>query len=308
MMGNHCIDCDYCGKDTRGLSGVKGCDTPEEASRCIEFKEAKDSAPGHGQAMTCVAGNLVKTLRPFEDLYQQALEKGHDYGSTCEWRVAFNDLHAAHEAYEEALGREAGDMLLADEVDAKADTEAAVAEQAESLAGRVQVYEAKGWVAHHVEKLIDAALANIKTEYEWYHSGATVPRTTQLMLECIDRHVKALWHEVKANRGADKTAEVNARYVAVHAILYMNHTAGGFFGLDNALGAVRTEAMQATARFDPMNSPHEAYAVLLEEVDELNDEYAKGKGRSVDAGAEARQVAAMAVRYLVDICSGVRRV
>lgn len=38
-MGNHTIDCDYCGRDTRGLSGVRGCDTLNEASKCIEYKE-----------------------------------------------------------------------------------------------------------------------------------------------------------------------------------------------------------------------------------------------------------------------------
>jgi hypothetical protein len=37
-MANHTIDCDYCGKDMRGLSGVKGCSNVTEANVCSEFK------------------------------------------------------------------------------------------------------------------------------------------------------------------------------------------------------------------------------------------------------------------------------
>jgi hypothetical protein len=38
-MGNHCIDCEYCKEDTRGLSGVGGCDTQAEADKCYHYKE-----------------------------------------------------------------------------------------------------------------------------------------------------------------------------------------------------------------------------------------------------------------------------
>jgi hypothetical protein len=235
--------------------------------------------------------DLIKTLRPFSDLYLRAREFGHELDSTCEWRISCRDLKAAHDAYEEASSLAASRIDTADEVDAKADEKAA--------SGR--------WVPRHVERLIDSALANIKTEYDWYCSGVQSVDSAARYLDCIDQHADILWHEVKANRGTDKTAEVNARYVAVHAIRYLNHTAAGFASIDNALAAVRTEVMQATARFAPMNSPHEAYAVLLEEIDELK-EHRFAYPKSVDAGVEARQVAAMAVRYLVDICSGIRRV
>lgn len=33
-MGNHDVPCDYCGEDTRGLSGVQGCNSPGEAAKC----------------------------------------------------------------------------------------------------------------------------------------------------------------------------------------------------------------------------------------------------------------------------------
>ncbi|MGE8128907.1 hypothetical protein ACQKQD_18200 [Methylobacterium sp. NPDC080182] len=38
-MGNHHIECDYCFEDTRGLSGVRGCDTREQAAKCWQFKK-----------------------------------------------------------------------------------------------------------------------------------------------------------------------------------------------------------------------------------------------------------------------------
>jgi len=41
--------------------------------------------------------------------------------------------------------------------------------------------------------------------------------------------------------------------------------------------------------------------VILEELDELWDEIKSNRGRMPAAMAEARQVAAMALRYLVDL-------
>lgn len=36
-MGNHHIPCAYCGEDTRGLSGVRGCGTHSEAKKCYHY-------------------------------------------------------------------------------------------------------------------------------------------------------------------------------------------------------------------------------------------------------------------------------
>ena len=57
---------------------------------------------------------------------------------------------------------------------------------------------------------------------------------------------------------------------------------------------------------EKFNSPHEGYAVILEEMDELWDEIKRPKARrNYSAMAfEATQVAAMAIRFLVDICGG----
>lgn len=70
--------------------------------------------------------------------------------------------------------------------------------------------------------------------------------------------------------------------------------------VDVALAAVRSELLSAMAAFPTFNSPHEGYAVLCEEVDELWDEVKANHGLSPAARIEATQVAAMAVRYIVD--------
>lgn len=71
--------------------------------------------------------------------------------------------------------------------------------------------------------------------------------------------------------------------------------------IDLALELVRRELALAMQGNPVLNSPHEAYAVILEELDELWDEIKPNRGRSYRARDEAIQVAAMAVRYLIDI-------
>lgn len=69
--------------------------------------------------------------------------------------------------------------------------------------------------------------------------------------------------------------------------------------IDAALAQVRREVLSAQKKFGPMASPHEGYAVIQEEVDELWHEVKHGSRTS--AHPEAVQVAAMAVRFLVDL-------
>lgn len=64
---------------------------------------------------------------------------------------------------------------------------------------------------------------------------------------------------------------------------------------------VAEEVERAERKHPAMNSPHEGYAVLLEEVDELWDEIKRDEGRATAAQIEAIQVAAMAVRYLLNL-------
>ena len=68
-----------------------------------------------------------------------------------------------------------------------------------------------------------------------------------------------------------------------------------------AVARVVAEFERARASHAPMHSPHEAYAVLLEEVDELWTEVKGNRGRHAAALTEAVQVAAMGLRYVVDL-------
>jgi molybdopterin biosynthesis enzyme len=65
------------------------------------------------------------------------------------------------------------------------------------------------------------------------------------------------------------------------------------------------EAEEAARNFPPFNSAHEGYAVLLEEVDELWAHVKTNqKRRDIEAmRKEAIQVAAMALRFVADVCN-----
>lgn len=67
---------------------------------------------------------------------------------------------------------------------------------------------------------------------------------------------------------------------------------------EKALALVLAEVTKATTRYGAFNSTHEAYGVLAEEVDELWDDIKAN--RTQHAAVEAVQVAAMAVRFIVD--------
>jgi hypothetical protein len=79
--------------------------------------------------------------------------------------------------------------------------------------------------------------------------------------------------------------------------------AGSITPGDAAILALR-ELNSATRAFGPFNTPHEGWAVLLEEVDELWDEVKlKPSKRSVARmRKEAIQCAAMALRFVIDCC------
>jgi hypothetical protein len=67
------------------------------------------------------------------------------------------------------------------------------------------------------------------------------------------------------------------------------------------LELVRAELDRALARFPAFNSPHEAKAVIEEELDELWEQVKANRGRGPAAMTEAVQVAAMACRYVLDL-------
>lgn len=68
-----------------------------------------------------------------------------------------------------------------------------------------------------------------------------------------------------------------------------------------AFKLVKDELDRAVGEHLSMHSAHEGWAVIREEVDELWEEVKKD-GVSHRATSEAVQIAAMAVRYLIDLC------
>jgi len=71
--------------------------------------------------------------------------------------------------------------------------------------------------------------------------------------------------------------------------------------IDYFISRIVLELTFATEKFNAFNSTHEGYAVILEELDELWDEI-KANSDSKTMSKEAIQVAAMALRFLVDCC------
>jgi glutamyl-tRNA reductase len=73
---------------------------------------------------------------------------------------------------------------------------------------------------------------------------------------------------------------------------------------DHALRCVEEELDKATDTWPNMASAHEGYAIIKEELDELWEEIKLNPSkRNVDRlRSEATQVAAMAIRFLKDLC------
>ncbi len=69
--------------------------------------------------------------------------------------------------------------------------------------------------------------------------------------------------------------------------------------MQHVLQLVGLEVMRAKAKFQRFNSAHEGYAVLKEEVDEMWDDVKRN--RKPESLQEAIQVAAMAVRFVLDL-------
>lgn len=70
----------------------------------------------------------------------------------------------------------------------------------------------------------------------------------------------------------------------------------------DALQMIIEEYLGAVKKFGGFNSAHEGFAVLQEEVDELWEEVRKKQGNREDLAKEAKQVAAMGLRFLVEVC------
>jgi NTP pyrophosphatase (non-canonical NTP hydrolase) len=71
-------------------------------------------------------------------------------------------------------------------------------------------------------------------------------------------------------------------------------------------GDIFDEVMSAIEKHPSYNSAHEGYAVLLEEVDELWEEVRKRQKDKARMRAEAIQVAAVAIRFVLHVCDDSR--
>lgn len=73
--------------------------------------------------------------------------------------------------------------------------------------------------------------------------------------------------------------------------------------ISDVLAAVGEELARARAHHEPLHSAHEAYAVILEELDEFKVEVWKRRGARDPAHmrAELIQIAAVAIRTVEDL-------
>lgn len=71
--------------------------------------------------------------------------------------------------------------------------------------------------------------------------------------------------------------------------------------MDRISNSVLNELEKAISKHKKMNSPHEAYAVLLEEMDEFWDEVKKQTHNKSLMYKELLQISAMAQRAIIDL-------
>ena len=71
--------------------------------------------------------------------------------------------------------------------------------------------------------------------------------------------------------------------------------------IDGFLTQVETEYLKARAKFGDFKSPHEGYAVILEELDELWELIKTNQGRSQKTREECIQISAMAMAYYLEL-------
>ena len=70
---------------------------------------------------------------------------------------------------------------------------------------------------------------------------------------------------------------------------------------DEAQELIIEEYIKASSAFPPMRSRHEGYAIILKELDELWGNI-RAETRTETLTRGAKQVGAMALRFLVDCC------
>jgi hypothetical protein len=72
--------------------------------------------------------------------------------------------------------------------------------------------------------------------------------------------------------------------------------------IETLAAAIVEEVRRAERKHAPMHSPHEGWSVIWEELEELREHVRADTGRSADAKKEAIQIAAMGLRYALNLC------
>lgn len=72
--------------------------------------------------------------------------------------------------------------------------------------------------------------------------------------------------------------------------------------LETIIAQLRDELSRAMTKHASMHSPHEGHSVIREELDELWEHVRADTGTGPAARKEALQIAAMGIRYAVDLC------
>jgi len=68
------------------------------------------------------------------------------------------------------------------------------------------------------------------------------------------------------------------------------------------INSIITELDRANKLYEPFNSPHEGYAIMLEEMDELFEEIKRKQPDKIRMREEAIQVGAMAIKFILSNC------
>lgn len=122
-------------------------------------------------------------------------------------------------------------------------------------------------------------------------------RSTHELYSYIKARMDRLWAAVVAAKVSDaKTAAVQ---VAAAAAITARFCAKGNVSMESAFGAIYLELMCAMSLHGSMRSAFEGYGVIAEEFDELWDDIKTNNKEH--ASEEAVQVAAMAVRFILDV-------
>lgn len=77
-----------------------------------------------------------------------------------------------------------------------------------------------------------------------------------------------------------------------------------YMRIDMLMEEIKVELVKSMTKHAPMHSPHEGSSVIREELEELWEHVMADTGRTPEARKEAMQLAAMGMRYVLDLCMG----